>query len=489
MPIDLQLSDLSQLDRIRDVLAANDPRGQFATLGISELSIGDTVLDSLVAVTAGLLEKAGRPTGRAARIVMMADPVAIRRDGRLLKDEVLALLRSRFHAYPAIVDDGHAVLHADEPVLDAATRLAEGADGIVSVGSGTITDVAKIAAERAGVPVHVVVQTAASVDGFTDNFAVVLQNGVKKTLLSRWPDAVLTETRTVAEAPHVLNAAGFGELLSMYSAPGDWFLACRLGLDDTFAPVLTELLGRCGEGIAEWSAGVGRGEPEASARLATALAMRGIVTGVGGTTASLSGMEHLFSHMLDLVAAERGTPTGLHGAQVGVGSVIRAAAWEEFCERMDVAPPDPESLFPDIDAFEGPVRGAFGELDPTGRIGGECWSRYRDKLSRWHGARPRIEAFFADWEAIRAAHDTLTLGSREIAAYLHRAGAPKRYRDLDSPVSEDLMRWCVANCQFMRERGSVADLLLLAGWWDEDGVDRVLARVEEACTQAERGAS
>lgn len=488
MALDLRLSDLSHLDRIREVLAANDPRGQFATLGMTELSIGDSVLDRLIPVIDDLLAAAGRTAG-AARVAMIADPVVIHREGQPLKDTVLGLLQTRFDAYPAIIDDGHPVLHADERVLDMAARAANGADCIVSVGSGTITDVAKVAAERAGVPVHVVVQTAASVDGFTDNFAVVLENGVKKTLLSRWPDAVLTDTRTVAEAPHVLNASGFGELLSMFSAPGDWFLASRLGLDDTYAPVLTELLGRCGEGIADWSGGVGTGEPEASARLATALAMRGIVTGVGGTTASLSGMEHLFSHMLDLVAAERGTATGLHGAQVGVGSVIRAAAWEEFCDRMAAEPLDAARLFPDPDSFEDRVRGAFAGLDPSGRIGAECWSRFRTKLVKWTAAREQVEATLADWDATRAAHDALTLGSHEIAAYLHRAGAPKRFSDLDPEVSEDLMRWSVANCQFMRERASVADLLLLAGWWDEAGVARVLARVDAACAAAEAGAA
>ena len=105
-------------------------------------------------------------------------------------------------------------------MLERAAVAVVGADCIVSVGGGTITDIGKIAAMRAAVAVHVVVQTAASVDGFTDNVSVVLQNGVKRTIPSRWPDAVLTDCRTIAEAPHMLNAAGLGELLSMYSAPG-----------------------------------------------------------------------------------------------------------------------------------------------------------------------------------------------------------------------------------------------------------------------------
>ncbi|TNF17907.1 MAG: iron-containing alcohol dehydrogenase [Rhodobacteraceae bacterium] len=488
MSLDIQLSDISRLDRIREVLAANDPRGQFTALGMQDLQIGDDVLDALAGITGHLLVAAGRSDDRTARVVMMADPVVILRGGQPLKPAVMARLDARFTTTAAILDDGHPVLHADEPILAEAAAAAQGADCIVSVGGGTITDIAKVAAERADVPVHIVIQTAASVDGYTDNFAVVLQNGVKKTLPSRWPDAVLTDTRTVADAPLVLNASGFGELLSMYSAPGDWFLSCEMGLDDTFAPVLIELLSRCGDGIAAWSGGIARGDHAACSRLATALALRGIVTGVGGTTASLSGMEHLFSHMLDMVAGEKGTATGLHGAQVGVGSVIRAAAWEEFCARMEEDGLDTARLFPGVESFEPRVRAAFSELDPSGRIGAECWSRYRTKLGLWHANRSRIEAAFANWVALRARHDALGLGSHAIAACLHRAGAATRFSDLEPLVDAELMRWVVANCQFMRERGSVADLLTLAGWWDEAGVARVLARVDAACAAAERGA-
>ena len=122
----------------------------------------------------------------------------------------MAQLLAVFDVTQAVLDDGHPILHADEPILYRAGRAAVGADCVVSVGGGTITDVAKVAAERAGVPVHVVVQTAASVDGYTDNFAVVLQNGVKKILPSRWPEAVLADTTTIAQAPRHLSASGFG---------------------------------------------------------------------------------------------------------------------------------------------------------------------------------------------------------------------------------------------------------------------------------------
>lgn len=482
--LDLRLSDLSRLDTIRTALSQNDPRGQFEPLGLKEVAISSDVLDSLTGTIDRHLAAAGLASGPAIRVHMMVDRVVIRRNGEDLKNEVFRRLSECYVVTRVTLDDGHAVLHADNPILDEAARRAVGADCIVSVGSGTITDIAKAAALRSNVPVHVVIQTAASVDGYTDNFSVVLQNGVKHTLLTRWPEAVLIDTRTVCEAPHVLNASGFGELMSMYSAPGDWFLASRLGMDTTFAPVLLDLLALCGDGVGDWSEGVARGEHDACARLASALAMRGIVTGVGGTTAALSGMEHLFSHMLDMVAGERGAPMGLHGAQVGVGSVIRAAAWEVFSERWDEARPDRADLFPEIGTLEARIGAAFATLDPSGRIGAECWSRYRRKLAGWHGARRSIEAFFADWAENRARHDALVPGSHEIARYLHRADAPMRHDQLDPVPPVNLVRWVVANCQFMRERFTVADLLALAGWWDEAGVQRVLDRVDEACAAA-----
>ena len=483
MPLDLTLDDLSRLDRVRDVLRANDPNGQFAALDMEEVRISDTVLDDLVAVAADHLSRAGRDGGT---ICMICDPVTIKRADADLKALVEKHLSDVFPLTKVVLDDGHPVLHASEAMLDEATERSTGADAIVSVGGGTITDIAKIAAERNGIPVHVVVQTAASVDGFTDNFSVVLQNGVKTTLLSRWPQAVLTDTQVIAAAPHHLNASGFGELLSMYSAPGDWYLASELGMDPKYAPVLLDLLALCGGGVQDWSGGIREGDPAATARLATALAMRGIVTGVGGTTASLSGMEHLVSHMLDMVGGELDEPTGLHGAQVGVGSVIRAAAWEEFRDRRAAEGLDVATLFAAPASYEAEVREAFAWLDPTGKVGTECWGRFHDKLTRWQASRDRVAATLADWDRLEAAHADKALGSHQIARMLHRAGAPKRFTDLDPAPSAARMYWVVANCQFMRERFTVADLLTLAGWWDEAGVTRVMARVEEACAAAER---
>ena len=118
-------------------------------------------------------------------------------------------------------DDGQ--VHADEATVAAAAAAAAGAGCVVTVGSGTITDIGKAAAP-AGVPL-VTVQTATSVNGYADPFSVLLRQGVKRTTPSRWPDALIIDPAVLHDAPPDLNRAGMGDMMAMFTATADWYLA------------------------------------------------------------------------------------------------------------------------------------------------------------------------------------------------------------------------------------------------------------------------
>ena len=223
-----------------------------------------------------------------------------------------------------------------EAVVEQARAAVAGADAVVSIGGGTISDIGKVAsADTPDVPL-VIVQTAASVDGFTDDVSVLLRNGVKRTTPTRWPDIVLADVPTIDQAPIAMNIAGFGELNSMFTAPADWLLAALIGVDTSYHLAPIRVLEEVGSGVADWSAELGR-STEATARLTRALAIRGIATGISGGTACLSGVEHLVSHMLDLSNGAAHRPIGLHGAQVGAASVVAAAAWQLLFDRLAAA--------------------------------------------------------------------------------------------------------------------------------------------------------
>jgi len=212
--------------------------------------------------------------------------------------------------------------------------------------------------------------------------------------------------------------------------------------------------------------------------------VRGVATGVAGTTACLSGVEHLISHMLDMHNGAHGRPIGLHGAQVGVASVVAAAAWEHLFAEFDPTTP-PE--FPDAEAVAArkpAVLAAFADLDPSGKVGEECWRDYSAKLTRWSAGRATVHAAFAEWERHRAAVDELLVGSGALAAGLVAAGAAARFGDLEPAVDQATARWAVAHCHLMRNRFTVVDLLDLLGRWTPADQDAVTAAATTAIDRA-----
>lgn len=477
MPSLAELTDAADLDAMRTALAAADPDDRLVPLDLRRVAVGD-VVGEVARHVSEALSRAGRPTDRA-RVVVLADAVPYRRRGEDLKAKVVHLLDARFDVVRATLV-GHRPLHADDDAIAQAARAVQGADAVVTVGGGTVTDIGKVVTAATGQPL-VVVQSAASVDGFTDNVSVVLRDGVKRTIPSRWPDVVLADVPTVLEAPAHLNAAGYGEVLSMHTAPADWYLATLAGVDDSFHPAPRDLLVTFGASMADWSAGVGAGDPASVEQLTRMLVVRGVATGVAGSTACLSGVEHLVSHMLDLHHGERGLPTGLHGAQVGVASVVAAAAWELLLDRLDPAVNDLDALLAE-DAGTRPedVPAVFTALDPTGRVGAECARDFAAKDARWQAARPHVESLLRDWARHRDTFRRMLPGAAALGTGLRAAGVPARFDELDPAVDGGLARWAVSHCHLMRDRFTVVDLLDRLGWWDEATVTQVLAAAEAA---------
>jgi glycerol-1-phosphate dehydrogenase [NAD(P)+] len=187
------------------------------------IEIGPEALALLPEVVSELV-----PEGREApRVVLATDATPMRRKGGDPKAEAERLLAGRFEVRRTVLGEGRAQLHADEEALAEAEAAVRDADCVVVVGSGTITDVCKEATARAGAPPLIVVQTAASVNAFSDDVSVLLKSGTKRTVPSRWPDALLVDLVTLADAPPAMNLAGFGDIISMWTAPARWRCCTR----------------------------------------------------------------------------------------------------------------------------------------------------------------------------------------------------------------------------------------------------------------------
>ena len=136
-----------------------------------------------------------------------------------------------------MLDNHDHVLHAvdEESVKIQEAIKAFGADCVVGIGGGTVTDLCKDATHAVddNMPL-IIVQTALSVNAFSDGISIMLKNGVKSSLPTRYPSVLVIDLDVIDQAPMERNLAGYGDVLATWTAPVDWYLAYRVGMNDTY---------------------------------------------------------------------------------------------------------------------------------------------------------------------------------------------------------------------------------------------------------------
>ncbi|MGA4508057.1 iron-containing alcohol dehydrogenase [Propionibacteriaceae bacterium G1746] len=361
---------------------------------------------------------------------------------------------------------GHDVVNDEDTVADVQ-QAAKDATLVIGVGSGTIGDLAKMA--HPDVPL-VLVQTALSVNGFADPLSVLVRNGAKRTSSSRWPNVLIIDDDLVAQAPERLARSGVGDAVAIWSAPADWYLSSKLGMGGNYDPTIFAPIRE---------AGLRLGDPDdAAARdgLVHALTRGGLQIGMAGSTAPLSGVDHLISHVLDMAAMAGGQDHDLHGAQVGVATVTALSLWQVIHERdlLNVQTVDLE--FPED--LEQRTRETWNHIDPTGKLGDECWDAVSAKAEKWHTATRA--AFDGQAAEHRATLEGLTPAPVHVADTLKRWGASTKFSELTPAVDADQARWALKALPYMRNRLTVCDLLLMRGVWNDELLDEVFEKAEQA---------
>src|SRR5919204_6491958 len=145
------------LHRLREQLGAAEEASELRPLGLGGVLLGSGVLSGLAGVVAGLRD------GDARGVALLADrrPMA-GADGELKESIAAALRAAGLPVTLVTIGDEDARPHVDAETLAEATRESMGAGVLVSVGSGTVADIAKVVSARRGDLPLVIVQTAAS---------------------------------------------------------------------------------------------------------------------------------------------------------------------------------------------------------------------------------------------------------------------------------------------------------------------------------------
>jgi glycerol-1-phosphate dehydrogenase [NAD(P)+] len=376
--------------------------------------------------------------------LLIADEDTYRAAGR----EVERVLRQSGAGIETLLLD--EPVKADEVALKrVAERITPEHRFLLAVGSGTINDIVKRTAFEAGLP-HLVCPTAPSMNGYTSSIAAMTINGLKQTLEAYPPMAVIADVEVLTHAPPAMIRAGLGDLLSKNVSLADWKLARRIR-DDAYCPLPSEMVASIAGKCAAHAEEIGRGERIAIRELMEGLILSGFSMVVAGSSSPASGGEHLISHTWDMAAEEAGRPHALHGAQVGVATLVTAKLYEILSQWT------PDRI--DVDALVA-VHESWDTVEA--RLRSEHSGNYdavreeaKAKFLSEEALRGELTKIKREWGAIWSDLSGVLRPFEEIRTVLEKAGAPTKVADLG--LDHTALRAALLSAKDIRARYTVLD--------------------------------
>ncbi|MDT8421764.1 MAG: iron-containing alcohol dehydrogenase [Desulfuromonadales bacterium] len=374
-------------------------------------------------------------------VLLLSDPETEGVAGRALRDELQANQVSLEHYLLAPNPS------ATDALADQVQRASRGKVLIIGVGSGTINDLGKFAADLNGID-YWSLPTAPSMNGYTSSIAAIKVKGVKRTLPAAPPKRIYLIPRVIQQAPLKLRQAGFCDVLAKVVSDIDWQCESML-YSGSYCGLPGAMMAAVEKSYAEHPEEIGRGDHAAIMGLCHGLLLSGVAMSLAGSSAPASGGEHLVSHFWDMREPITGRTAELHGLQVGVGIILSTACYARLAS-CDIAalPGDAERIFNvDLEAIP------------------QIWGGYADEVAKQ----------FNNKKAALLQLDTLLPGywgqlqplfnqvppPEYFAGLFGRTGAPFTLEAFRLTVEE--FRLAALNARAIRERITVLDLAAHAG--------------------------
>ena len=343
------------------------------------------------------------------------------------------------------------------------SMLPAGLEFLMVMGSGTMNDLTKHAATVLGIPC-VVVATAPSMNGYTSSISALSAGGFKTTQRATPVAAVIADIDIQKCAPIEMIRAGMGDLLSKNVCNADWRLGNRLK-NTYFCEVPQQMTRRQERYYLEHAREVGERDTEAVRQLTEAIMNSGFSMAIVGESSPSSGSEHLLSHYWEMQCELHDRPTNLHGAQVGIGTLIAAEVYERV-RRKSADNVDIEKArrnYRTAEDWHATVRKHYGVLaDKT-------FEETTLKIVPWSVKEKELRILKSNWEEIWRDLGRFLRPRAEIEHAMKEAGCPTRTGELN--ISHEDTRNAIRYARLQRNRYTILDLADELGWlegWGEE---------------------
>ncbi|WP_313771755.1 sn-glycerol-1-phosphate dehydrogenase [Neobacillus niacini] len=283
---------------------------------IEKISIGNSVYKELAAFASYKEFK---------HAVIIADENTYQAAGKSLSD---SLEETGIRVSLSIItpDENNDVVADEISLVQALVEIPVETDVIIAVGAGTLHDIARFCSSKMKVP-FISVPTAPSVDGFTSMGAPLIVRGVKTTFQMSAPIALFADLSILKASPRKMVAAGFGDMLAKYTSLSDWKFG-HLVKGEPYCPLVAVITREALESCVENVEKIAASDEEGIQILIEALIKSGLAMLVFGQSHPASGGEHHLSHYWEMDFLKRKRPAVLHGAKVGVSTVLLAEVYK-----------------------------------------------------------------------------------------------------------------------------------------------------------------
>lgn len=386
-----------------------------------------------------------------SRFLLVADQNTYPVLGQAVEDR----LKSQGADVKTVILTGEEVMPDEHYLVQVLVHADTKDRTYLAVGSGTITDITRFVSHRTKSP-FISVPTAPSVDGFTSIGAPLVVGGLKQTVIAQPPVAVFADLATLRTAPRPMIASGFGDMLGKFTSLADWRLG-HLLWDEPYDERIAQRAQTAVRNCAGQAEAIGRASDEGVRALMEGLIESGLCMLEAGSSRPASGMEHHLSHYWEMKLLWEGRPAILHGAKVGVATMMAAGYYrkirqmtrQQAIELLNTSTlPNREEDIRRIRSVHGPIADrVIAAQAPFLDMSEQAYEQLKQKIiDGW----PDIQQIAATVPA-----------PQELAGWLRTAGGPTDAKTLG--LNDQEVANAVAHSHFLRNRFTVAKLSRILG--------------------------
>jgi glycerol-1-phosphate dehydrogenase [NAD(P)+] len=336
-------------------------------------------------------------------------------------------------------------IHATLKLALEVMARAEGCDGLVAAGSGTINDITKYAAMQLGIP-YLCVATAPSMNGYTSASASLEIDGLKQSRAAQPPRVVIADMKIIAAAPKRMMRAGLGDTLCRNSVEPDMLMSHML-LGTPYPKEVFERLRSHEAALFAQATQMRESDIKFLTLLMKALIDGGDAMAETGSSGVASQGEHMIAHTAELLYG-RELYNVLHGELIAVTTLTCSHLQRKVLLTQPIVKPMPQKK-------EQFVR-LFGS-----KLGREIAALYEHKMIDAARAEKINAHIQRDWPEMKAELSAVILPPHTVERAFLQANIPTRPSDIG--IAEERYLNALTNAHLSRERFTFLDLAHMNG--------------------------